>query len=156
MTKKHDRVPGVAGGGRGIQMDINFCSCQATGRVFCSFHSSGLPIDDGTSSREPNMHLPLSHSAPLLSSPLQLCRLIISTCLALSPRAGGDATRWGRVCCHLSELHPPKEWEERVVQGFGIGFVIGSFVAKNLEILLTYKYDMYVFVQLALSLATRE
>lgn len=59
-------------------------------------------------------------------------------------RAGGDDTRWGRVCCHLSELHPPKAWEEDRGGGRGFGrvcsFVIGSFVAKNLEILLTYKY----------------
>lgn len=87
-----------------------------------------------------------SHQAHSSSVSSFLCRLIICLSCPVAERVDAEATRWGRVCCHLSELHPPKEWQDgrwdgRV--GIGIGFcsfVIGSFVAKNLEILLTYKY----------------
>lgn len=58
--KKHDRESG--GRRHDSQMEINFCSCQATGWFFA--HFIRLPIDEELL-REPKMHLPLTSGSLL-------------------------------------------------------------------------------------------
>lgn len=126
------------------EMEMNFCSCQATGWFFA--HFIRLPHWWRTSLRAENA------LAPALRSPTPsnvilasfLCRLII--CLSCTVAERVEMTQDGAVsaviCPNCIRQRRGRNTKGGAGGGFGrvCSFVIGSFVAKNLEILLTYKY----------------
>lgn len=138
MTKKT-----IENQGRGrCKMEMNFCSCQATGWFFA--HFIRLPHWWWTSLRAENA------LAPALRSPTPsnvilasfLCRLII--CLSCPVAERVEMTQDGAVSAVICP-NCIRQRRGRKKEGGGgfrrvCSFVIGSFVVKNLEILLTYKY----------------
>lgn len=141
MTKKT-----IANQGRGrCKMEMNFCSCQATGWFFAHFIRLPQLMMNIFESRKctcppfPALRSPTPSNVILASF---LCRLII--CLSCPVAERVEMTQDGAVSAVICPNCIRQRRGRKTAGGGGFGrvcsFVIGSFVAKNLEILLTYKY----------------